>query len=80
MKSIIAAGFLLGCAHGAIAGPYANIEANSGFVGSDYGGSVTDVHVGYEGEGWVIVKHPETEVVKKALKILITTIRVEFDN
>ena len=35
---------------------------------------------GYEGEGWVIVKHPETEVVKKALKILITTIRVEFDN
>ena len=35
---------------------------------------------GYEGEGWVIVKHPETEVVKKALKILITTIRVEFDS
>ena len=49
MKSIIAAGFLLGCAQGAIAGPYANIEANSGFVGSDYSGSATDVHVGYEG-------------------------------
>ena len=33
----------------AIAGPYANIEANSGFVGSDYLGTVTDIHVGYEG-------------------------------
>ena len=32
----------------AIAGPYANVEANSGFVGSDYGGTVTDIHVGYE--------------------------------
>jgi len=49
MKSIIAAGLLLGCASGAIAGPYANVEANSGFVGSDYSGTVTDVHVGYEG-------------------------------
>ena len=28
MKSIIAAGFLLGCAQGAIAGPYANVETN----------------------------------------------------
>ena len=51
MKSIIAAGFLLGCAHGAIAGPYANIEANSGYTGSDYTGTATDVHVGYEGKG-----------------------------
>ena len=33
MKSIIAAGFLLGMAHGAaIAGPYVNVENNSGFV------------------------------------------------
>ena len=58
MKSIIAAGFLLGCAHGAIAGPYANVEANSGFVGSDYGGSVTDVHVGYEGANWYVQGGP----------------------
>ena len=59
MKSIIAAGFLLGMAHGAaIAGPYANIEANSGFTGSDYSGSVTDVHVGYEGEGWYVQGGP----------------------
>ena len=33
----------------AMAGPYVNVEANSGFVGSDYGGTVTDLHVGYEG-------------------------------
>ena len=58
MKSIIAAGFLLGCAHGAIAGPYANIEANSGFVGSDYSGSATDVHVGYEGSNWYVQGGP----------------------
>lgn len=55
MKSIIASGLLLGMAHGAaIAGPYANVEANSGFVGSDYSGTVTDVHVGYEGANWYV--------------------------
>ena len=32
----------------AFAGPYVNIESNSGFVGSDYSATVTDVHVGYE--------------------------------
>jgi hypothetical protein len=58
MKSIIAAGFLLGCAQGAIAGPYANIEANSGFYGSDYTGSATDVHVGYEGANWYVQGGP----------------------
>lgn len=58
MKSIIAAGFLLGCAQGAIAGPYANIEANSGFYGSDYTGTATDVHVGYEGDNWYVQGGP----------------------
>ena len=33
----------------AFAGPYVNVEANSGFVGSDYAGTVTDLHIGYEG-------------------------------
>ena len=33
----------------AFAGPYVNIEANSGFTGSDYTGTTTDFHVGYEG-------------------------------
>ena len=58
MKSIIAAGFLLGCAQGAIAGPYVNVEANSGFYGSDYRGTATDVHVGYEGDGWYVQGGP----------------------
>ena len=32
----------------AIAGPYVNIEANSGFAGSDYDSTVIDNHIGYE--------------------------------
>ena len=32
----------------ASAGVYANIESNGARVGSEYTGSVTDVHVGYE--------------------------------
>ena len=50
MKSIIALGTLATMvATPAMAGPYVNTEINSGFTGSDYGGSVTDLHVGYEG-------------------------------
>jgi len=33
----------------AVAGPYVNIEANSGFTGSDYNGTTTDAHIGYAG-------------------------------
>ena len=33
----------------AFAGTYVNVEANSGFTGTDYEGSVTDLHIGYEG-------------------------------
>ena len=33
----------------AMAGPYVNLEANSGFTGSNYSGTTTDLHVGYEG-------------------------------
>ena len=50
MKSIIAAGFLLGCAQGAIAGPYANVESNTSWNGNDYLGSVIEAHGGYAGE------------------------------
>tara|TARA_R100000406_G_scaffold91352_1_gene79120 strand:- start:5271 stop:5633 length:363 start_codon:yes stop_codon:yes gene_type:complete len=34
----------------AIAGPYVNVEANSGWTGSDYGGTTTEAHVGYAGD------------------------------
>jgi len=33
----------------AIAGPYVNVETNAGWVGDDYSGATTDLHVGYEG-------------------------------
>lgn len=51
MKSILfaaaAASFL---AAPAFAGPYVNIESNTGFTGSDYEGTVTETHIGYEGD------------------------------
>ena len=34
----------------ALAGPYVNVEANSGWTGSDYGGTTTEAHVGYAGD------------------------------
>lgn len=33
---------------------------------------------GYEGEGWVILRHPDTAVVEAAVKILIETVRVRY--
>jgi len=42
----------------AFAGPYVNVEANTGFVGSDYSASTVDTHVGYEGEGWYVQGGP----------------------
>jgi biotin carboxylase len=33
---------------------------------------------GYEGEGWVILRHPETAVVERALRRVIETVRVEL--
>ncbi len=32
----------------------------------------------YEGEGYIIVRHPETRVVQEALKFIINTVRVEL--
>ena len=36
----------------AIAGPYAVVENNGGYVGSKFQGSVTDFHLGWEGSGY----------------------------
>ena len=33
----------------ALAGPYVNVETNAGWVGDDYSGATTDIHVGHEG-------------------------------
>lgn len=32
----------------------------------------------YEGEGYIIVRHPETAVVKRALDLIVSTVRVEL--
>ena len=51
IKSVFAATAALSVSAGAaFAGPYVNVEANSGFTGSNYNGTATDLHVGYEGE------------------------------
>ena len=50
IKSVFAATAALSMSAGAaFAGPYVNVEANSGFTGSSYNGTATDLHVGYEG-------------------------------
>ena len=50
IKSVFAATAALSVSAGAaFAGPYVNVEANSGFTGSSYNGTSTDLHVGYEG-------------------------------
>jgi len=49
-KSVFAATAALFASAGAVfAGPYVNVEANSGWTGSDYNSTTTDLHVGYEG-------------------------------
>tara|TARA_Y100001935_G_scaffold108455_1_gene90045 strand:+ start:494 stop:865 length:372 start_codon:yes stop_codon:yes gene_type:complete len=50
IKSVFAATAALSVSAGAaVAGPYVNVETNAGFVGSNYSGATTDLHVGYEG-------------------------------
>ena len=47
IAAVAASPFLL--AGAAFAGPYVNVEANSGWTGTDYTGTNTDLHVGYDG-------------------------------
>ena len=50
-KSVFAATAALSMSAGAaLAGPYVNVETNAGWVGDDYSGATTDLHVGYEGD------------------------------
>ena len=51
IKSVFAATAALSMSAGAaLADPYVNVETNAGWVGDDYSGATTDIHVGYEGE------------------------------
>jgi hypothetical protein len=63
IKSVLAAAAAAPLFAGAaFAGPYVNVEANSGFTGSDYSGTTTDAHIGYEGAlgdaGWYVQAGP----------------------
>ena len=49
MKIAIALAALPLMAAPAMAAPYVNIESNSGFAGSEYGGTFIENHVGVEG-------------------------------
>lgn len=49
MKSIITAGVLVSSLSApAFAGPYANVENNASWIGSEFEIGVTEVHAGYE--------------------------------
>ncbi len=48
MKALLIAGAASFLAAPAFAGPYVNLENNAGFTGSDFEGSVTETHVGFE--------------------------------
>jgi len=58
MKSIIATGILLSFGSAAVAGPYANIETNASYTGDTYGGTVTEIHKGYDFGSWQIQGGP----------------------
>jgi hypothetical protein len=47
--ALFAAGAIAASATAAVAGPYANVEANTGWVGTQNVGTSTEVHLGYEG-------------------------------
>lgn len=49
---------LIAVAAPATAQTYVNVEANSGFAGSDYAGTVIDNHVGYKKDNWYIQAGP----------------------
>jgi biotin carboxylase len=76
------AAFLRGQGRGRVVAIHGLEEA-----GRELGELVTDVKLpevgqtptgSYEGEGYVLLRHPETEVVKQALSRLISTVRVEL--
>ncbi len=58
MKNFIAILSVAAVGTPAFAGPYVNVEANSGWSGTDYSGTVIDNHVGYEGSNWYLQGGP----------------------
>jgi|JI10StandDraft_1071094.scaffolds.fasta_scaffold453014_1 formate-dependent phosphoribosylglycinamide formyltransferase (GAR transformylase) len=81
-KYAVGSAFLRGMGHGRVAAVHGIhetweavgkwvVEANLPTVGAPKSDS-------YEGDGYVVVRDPNTEVVKKVLKTIIETIRVQY--
>ena len=76
MKALLATSILFTFAgsQATLARPYAVVENNGGFTGSNFTGSVTDIHVGWEEQGFYAEFGPsifspdggETEVLMTA--------------
>ena len=68
MKTILISTAAVFAAAPALAGPYVNVEANSGFSAGDYTSTLVEKHVGYEGElgekaTWYVQGGPALEFV-----------------
>ena len=68
MKTILLSTAAVFAAAPALAGPYVNVESNSGFSAGDYNSTLLEKHVGYEGElgesaTWYIQGGPALEFV-----------------
>ena len=81
-KYAVGSAFLRGMGHGRVASVRGVRE-----VSEKLGALVVEAKIptlgapkaeSYEGDGYVIVRHPETEVVKAALKTIVETVRVEY--
>jgi len=68
MKTILISTAAVFAAAPVLAGPYVNIESNSGFSAGDYTSTLLENHVGYEGElgesaTWYVQGGPALEFV-----------------
>ena len=68
MKTILLSTAAVFAAAPALAGPYVNVESNSGFSAGDYTSTLVEKHVGYEGElgekaTWYVQGGPALEFV-----------------
>ena len=68
MKTILISTAAVFAAAPVLAGPYINVESNSGFNAGDYTSTLLEKHVGYEGElgekaSWYVQGGPALEFV-----------------
>src|SRR5438067_10361381 len=81
-KYAVGSAFLRGMGHGRVAQVKGVHEAHQAVGSLVVEAKLPQVgaskHDGYEGDGYVIVRHESTEVVKQALKTIIETIQVQY--